>query len=1064
MSRYRPPLADTDQRPFSRSMGPGPERGGRMFRPPLGSRPPWSDRPPHHRPPHHRPSHQRPPPERPPHLRPPHLRPPPAHNWPSESNWSSESGWPQHPPGPPDWSRPPPPMPPVSAADGALGVLSSYGLDAGDLSALAELPEDMLTLKSLPMLLKQIKGLKKEPRAQPYLPPAGPAPRQDMEHSLSFHREPVPSKSDFPAAPGGSSFVVEYGHCAASVDESRKSPERSRRPSPGFTHGSKDFRRSSERTPVSGATLPTETEARDFLGKRPLGFPHSCSICDITVLSDLVWTQHVKSTFHADSQVLLMKRYPTWDCRMSSIRKRSENVVEAPKKKNKKEGPSTKPTATIVCAKFPSHSIDAAHIRYLLDDFGDIVTVAMFPTLAFVELQTPEQAQFVVDHFTKAPHKVKNENVEFTLSTTFNFLQSSFVLNFHPVPFGMDGQTDLLSIIKRFGTPRYTMFLPKRMQAYVEMMDPAEAHKLMEYYAESPLKMNGVDIKVTFSQEFRTLARCLKAVAYGKDGEPISSQSSKKRSSPSKEQGSKPVKSEAKSPEKPVDKPTESSASGGDAKPTTESEAQPTETKPTDAGPEPKEDSVNLSEDNTEEVAMQLDEEVVPMEPENESDCPFDLKYCITLDEVQPGAEEEDEDDDEEDSPRVVYIGNLPLCQFSDPQFLKMVMLVSRPVRYFLNRRERRALVEFKSQFAARRFVAKMQNHDFGGSPIDSFISNKYNRLPWGRGVEYDDYGRIMRHFRIGTSPPRDGVPKPVNRLSHRFAPIEIRRSSRSRSRGRVRGRSRSRSRERSRGRWGRSPDRFRRSSRDRSQGKSRDRTKGGSRDRSRDRSQGRSRGRSRDKSKAMSKGRSMDRQSPRQTEKSGETDQMGSKNESQSSQSRDGEGQAAKDAPAEDAQTKDAQAKDAQTKDAQAKEVPADHAPAKDAPPDAVAEDGPKAEEEGWVVHEDMDDQRQEKNVMLQILSVVSLKDDPKEEGAVKDGGDTEEGEEPRDKQDAMATEAGAAEIAVPRKPIGMEFILFYCDLCDVKFSDEKDARETHCSSPQHCLKYQERTRGTTD
>ncbi|KAK7916242.1 hypothetical protein WMY93_012003 [Mugilogobius chulae] len=546
-NRYRPPPADTDRRPFFRPRAPGAERGGRMFRgPPPGVRPPWAGRPPQHRPSPHRP--------------PPHRLPPPEHDWPPHP----EVDWP--PPAPSDWDIPPPIAPPSAAAaatEGVLAVLQSCGLDSEDLTALAELPEDLLTLKSLPLLLKHIKGLKKDPGPAGYLPPGpspaphydqsealypGPAPRPELDQSLSLYRDPGPSK----AAPSGSSFVVEYGHCAAAQD-SRKSPERLRRSSPGFTaRGSQEFRRSLERTPILGAvklsSVPTETEARDFHGKRPPAFPYSCSICDITVLSDFVWSQHVSSTLHADSQLILLQKYPTWDCRMASLGK-SDSKADAKAAKKKKEAAVPKKAAKVVCVKFPAKSMDESTIRKLTGEFGGIVHVAMFPSLGFVEMDTPEQAQNVIEHFTKTPHKVKDQDVEFTISTTFNFLQSSFVLHFFPVPFDVDGQSDLLTIVKRFGTPRYTLFTRKRfsqMQAFVEMENAADAHKMVEYYAETPLKMNGSSVKVTFSQEFRTLERCAAAIPYKEE------QLKKSEEKQDKSRRESQEKSEAKSPARSV--------------------------------------------------------------------------------------------------------------------------------------------------------------------------------------------------------------------------------------------------------------------------------------------------------------------------------------------------------------------------------------------------------------------------------------------------------------------------------------------------------------------------------
>lgn len=243
MSRFRgPPSGDTDRRPYYRPMPPMDERDRPYRGSPAPERPPWADRPdwPH--------------------------RPPP--------DWL--------PPRPTatDWDGRPPPATHWSP-DGALSVLSSCGLDSRDLSLLADLPEEMLTLNSLPQLLSQIKQKK-----DPYVSP-GPAPRA-VESARGLYHEPGPSQS---------AFVVDYEHRASDLDY-RKSPDRLQRSSSGFSLGSTDRGRPFERKPP---TVPSETEARDFHGMKPNDFPYSCSLCDITVLSENVSTTTESSLTQAGS-------------------------------------------------------------------------------------------------------------------------------------------------------------------------------------------------------------------------------------------------------------------------------------------------------------------------------------------------------------------------------------------------------------------------------------------------------------------------------------------------------------------------------------------------------------------------------------------------------------------------------------------------------------------------------------------------------------------------------------------------------------------------------------------
>lgn len=143
-----------------------------------------------------------------------------------------------------------------------------------------------------------------------------------------------------------------------------------------------------------------------------------------------------------------------------------------------------------------------------------------------------------------------------------------------------------------------------------------------------------------------------------------------------------------------------------------------------------------------------------------------------------------------------------------------------------------------------------------------------------------------------------------------------------------------------------------------------------------------------------------------------------------------------------------------------------------------AEQEPGLKVEpEEGWLVSnwsteeefkswdETVEEYRDEEGKSGKCASKNSaLKEGDK---AVKrkgsEDGETESGPEKKRKEAEDApqdlTEGGATEKKNSNKPIGTEFIHFYCNLCHVIYSDETEARETHCSSDQHYRKYKEIT-----
>ncbi|XP_045062364.1 matrin 3-like 1.1 [Coregonus clupeaformis] len=283
---------------------------------------------------------------------------------------------------------------------------------------------------------------------------------------------------------------------------------------------------------TSGKT-PTKKAALDFHGEIPQTFPYSCSLCDITVLSEKYWFAHANGTQHADGQLTLLQMYPEWDCRMQTARN-GDDHTERPRVEEKTGGPShrsinylgkptssssrksidtktnatkvTKGSGKVVCAKFNAWCLNEDGLKDLIKPFGEVVKLIMFPALAFVEMGSTDQAEDVVKYYLSNPVMVKGGQVTFSVSSTFNFLQSSRVLSFSPVPPGKESaawKRELLAVAKGFGPVARSLFLPT--QAFVEMTNALDAQKLVEHHTSKYLKIDGIHIKVAFSSEYNTL-------------------------------------------------------------------------------------------------------------------------------------------------------------------------------------------------------------------------------------------------------------------------------------------------------------------------------------------------------------------------------------------------------------------------------------------------------------------------------------------------------------------------------------------------------------------------------
>ncbi|KAJ8015077.1 hypothetical protein DPEC_G00022380 [Dallia pectoralis] len=487
----------------------------------------------------------------------------------------------------------------LGKSEQTLNLLSSCGLEPKDLSLLAEMPADLITVENLPSLLREIRKKRMTPQPsyldtgattsyphgntsgsaavlspgraweqcnrsrsqqldyppghQNSLPPSQPFPREQgqvdrpgnpMQYTSS-RVEPVPVQVvDYNYGKKTTSNYEPprptYSTSQPGTSSSRNHPIPSqtavdyRYPLPTATDyvcQSQDVLLVAKKMSPSSGT-PTKKAAFDFHGEIPQTFPYMCSLCDITVFSEKFWSSHVNGTQHADGQLTLLQMYPKWDCRMQTAKQdddhsdiqrfdkktgkpshRSSDYLGKPSSSDRKNKDANAKATTVkkgsgkvVCAKFPAQCLNEDGLRNLIKQFGEVVKIIMFPALAFVEMGSTNQAEDLVKYYLDNPALVKGGQVTFSVSSTFNFLQSSKVLRFSPVPAGVEStkwKPELLSVAECFGPVEHSLFLPT--QAFVEMTNSVDAQKLVEHHTAKPLKISGTQINVAFSSEYNTL-------------------------------------------------------------------------------------------------------------------------------------------------------------------------------------------------------------------------------------------------------------------------------------------------------------------------------------------------------------------------------------------------------------------------------------------------------------------------------------------------------------------------------------------------------------------------------
>ncbi|XP_077389247.1 uncharacterized protein LOC144026426 isoform X2 [Festucalex cinctus] len=435
-----------------------------------------------------------------------------------------------------------------SVTDNTFSILSSCGLEPADLTLLAELPEDELSVESLPRLLRQIKSGREALRPPPVSSshrPGSPVGRlrldpgqlvqYPLDHIKSAHlpaervcdwrgdrwqnprmcapvSQTLARRSEPALRSSGSYADAGPGRTAATVSSSSSSSSSS------LERG--HVSASQTRSRPAGPTTPSKREMRDFYDAEPQTYPTRCSLCNIHIISAENWTKHIHDSQHADGQQSLLQRFPTWDCRMDAL-----TGAERPAEKKRDDGDalqsthstddSTRSQATksaekklaqrskVACVKFPARSVEESYLRKLAEPFGAVTRILMFPSLAFVELESAEQTQELVTFHNKCPPNVKGQRLDFSISKAFHFVKSSRVVDFTPPPQSHDDRSDLLAVVKRFGAPVYTLF--QHSQACVEMKNLEDAEKLVDYYSSNKLRINDQVLRVSFAVETASL-------------------------------------------------------------------------------------------------------------------------------------------------------------------------------------------------------------------------------------------------------------------------------------------------------------------------------------------------------------------------------------------------------------------------------------------------------------------------------------------------------------------------------------------------------------------------------
>ncbi|KAJ8282122.1 hypothetical protein COCON_G00046410 [Conger conger] len=498
-----------------------------------------------------------------------------------------------------------------------MKIFDSLGLSPTDIDALAQMPEENISIDTLPQLIMQLKNRKLEASrrmggSSRDLPPISP------EHSYRASRD---NWEDIPAGRMGTSGgqvsargpQMDYGYGSMQGGPSRgyKRIDYGENSSGGMSRDRQYSELSRDRygglgmgpSPASDSGFlqkrmgsPSQGKVQDFLGVMPDMFPHVCSLCDFDVHSMMEWNQHINGLRHAENRRQLLQMYPDWDPHMESNRGSGLHAMDSTNRSDGILGPAPmglqrggmnsnwgsgmsnqkqpllttpKMRTRVVVAENEGKPIILNKLLSLAQPFGTVCQHLVRINKAYLEMQSHEEATAMVNCYQQKPPVMHGKPVCISLSwERFPFEKGntdggtqSRVVFFSNLPREREKKWELLTVARRFGTVEKYLFLNE--QAFVQLGTPEDAEMMVKYYTLHPLTIKGRSIRLNICEKYKTLI--VNPIRHGSEREDTNRKSSStgRKGSPKKQRSDSTSERSSKSKTESAKKQEEQEHSAG---------------------------------------------------------------------------------------------------------------------------------------------------------------------------------------------------------------------------------------------------------------------------------------------------------------------------------------------------------------------------------------------------------------------------------------------------------------------------------------------------------------------
>uniref|UniRef100_I3J9M5 Matrin 3-like 1.1 n=1 Tax=Oreochromis niloticus TaxID=8128 RepID=I3J9M5_ORENI len=364
-----------------------------------------------------------------------------------------------------------------------MKLFASLGLSPSDLDALAEIPEEDISVETLPHILRQLKSRKGEAgerRAAMSSDAAYRGGSWEEGHvgrmgNSSLGQGSAKSSTDFGYSSlqdvsSGRGYGLNYSGGGGSRE--RPYSELSHRGGLGMGPSEPVFMQRRMGSPSNG-------KVQDFLGVMPPMFPHVCSLCDFDVHSTMV------SEFDPLCLSAVSSCGSAYFCRAQLV---SVKTVSCPQLRSR-----------VVVVKYERKPLSDKTLFALAECFGCLREHLILKNKAFLEMSTHEEALDVVNYYQQHPLLLYGKPVTFYLSQTLMFIErlmdrptkrhGSKVVFFYHLPREDEKKQELLTLAERFGVVEKHLFLTDR--AFIQLAAVEDAEMLVKHYTQNPLVFNG---------------------------------------------------------------------------------------------------------------------------------------------------------------------------------------------------------------------------------------------------------------------------------------------------------------------------------------------------------------------------------------------------------------------------------------------------------------------------------------------------------------------------------------------------------------------------------------------